>query len=110
MKKKKKKVHQPKRMRKYMKLMILQKQKVKEKMKVRNVSIISLLNINKIQYLLWFSVTLQSFVPVCSNPNYQLYQKFGKISSISRLTEILSNDKKCINKEERVRHLPGYCP
>ena len=19
-------------------------------------------------------------------------------------------DKKCINKEERVRHLPGYCP
>ena len=20
------------------------------------------------------------------------------------------NDKKCINKEERVRHLPGYCP
>ena len=21
-----------------------------------------------------------------------------------------SNDKKCINKEERVRHLPGYCP
>ena len=22
----------------------------------------------------------------------------------------LFNDKKCINKEERVRHLPGYCP
>ena len=20
------------------------------------------------------------------------------------------NDKKCINKEERLRHLPGYCP
>ena len=20
------------------------------------------------------------------------------------------DDKKCINKEDRVRHLPGYCP
>ena len=23
---------------------------------------------------------------------------------------ICPEDKKCINKEERVRHLPGYCP
>ena len=22
----------------------------------------------------------------------------------------LKKDNKCINKEERVRHLPGYCP
>ena len=25
-------------------------------------------------------------------------------------TLLRRKDKKCINKEERVRHLPGYCP
>ena len=25
-------------------------------------------------------------------------------------TFVTINDKKCINKEERVQHLPGYCP
>ena len=27
-----------------------------------------------------------------------------------RVSKYERNDKKCINKEERVRHLPGYCP
>ena len=27
-----------------------------------------------------------------------------------KVTDTFKNDKKCINKEERVQHLPGYCP
>ena len=38
-----------------------------------------------------------------------LHTWFERESYYAQITN-LCVDKKCINKEERVRHLPGYCP
>ena len=32
------------------------------------------------------------------------------MSQVGKYSFLPFNDKKCINKEERVRPLPGYCP
>ena len=37
-------------------------------------------------------------------------EKLINFNNLSILCVFCNTDKKCINKEDRIRHLPGYCP
>ena len=59
-----------------------------------------------------FIDSLKKKTPILSSNLYLLTVFFHLGLSAIFNTPILSSEyvKKCINKEERVRHLPGYCP
>ena len=44
------------------------------------------------------------------NNHIQINQAIYEVVQNVKVTKNTINDRKCIKKEERVRHLPGYCP
>ena len=54
-------------------------------------------------------ITFYSTPEYCIVPYWEMHEAMTEFTDYNQYHSYI-NGKKCINKQERVRHLPGYCP